>query len=98
MARQGPLSLWRSWHRRRMQRDDNRWWIEHLRTESDPKQNEQLRLSYDEHPLRLAGVIVADIFIDGEIQSLWTALRGPLGPDRPGAEDASRVRDFLQRS
>ncbi len=81
-----------------MQRDDNRWWIEHLRTESDPKQNEQLRLSYDEHPLRLAGVIVADIFIDGEIQSLWTALRGPLGPDRPGAEDASRVRDFLQRS
>jgi hypothetical protein len=58
-------------------------WIEHLRTESDPKENVQLRQSYDQHELRLAAVVVADIFIDGEIQSLWTALRSPLGPDRP---------------
>jgi hypothetical protein len=61
-------------------------------------QNVQLRESYDQHQLRLAAVVVADIFIDGELETLWAALRGPLGRDRPGSEDASRVRDFLRRS
>ena len=83
---------------RQIMREDNRLFIDHIRTESDPKQNEQLRQSYDQHPLRLAAVIVADIFVDDEIEILWGALRGPLGPDRPGAEDARRVRDFLRRS
>lgn len=88
----------RRWRWRQRRGKDDRIFIERIRTESDPKQNEQLRDSYDKHPLRLAAIIVGDIFVDGEIEVLWSALRGPLGPDRPGAEDASRVSDFLRRS
>jgi hypothetical protein len=88
----------KQWQWRQILRKDSRLFIDHIRTESDPKQNEQLRQSYDQHPLRLAAVIVADIFVDGEIEVLWAALRGPIGPDRLGAEDARKVRDFLRRS
>jgi hypothetical protein len=77
---------------------DDRDFVQHM-AESDVKDNHRLAESYDQHPLRLVAVVVADIFIDTDIGQLARALDGRL--KAPGYDQSSRrtrVRDMLRRA
>ncbi len=85
------------WQRRRLRTEDNRQFLQHL-AESDVEDNQRLAESYARYPLRLAAVVVSDVFMDTDIGHLWTALRRNLAPDRGLLRDRQRIRTFLHRA
>lgn len=77
--------------------EDNRRVLEHL-AQSDIRDNQRLAASYGEYPLRLVAVVVADAFMDTDIDHLSKTLVKRLAPDTQGRQDRERVRNLLRRA
>jgi len=81
-----------------MRISDDQHWIEHI-AESDVKDNQRLAESYKQHPLRLVAVVVADIFMDTDIDNLARSLDWRLkAPGYDQRKHRAQVRDMLRRA
>ncbi len=90
-----PIMLWR---RRQMRISDDRYWVKHL-AETDVKDNQRLRESYKQHPLRLVAVVIADIFMDTDIDKFARLLDRRLkAPGYDQRRHRAQVRDMLRRA
>jgi hypothetical protein len=77
---------------------DDRHFFAHL-AETDLKDNQRLAESYQQHPLRLVAVIIADVFMDTDIDELARSLdRRLTAPGYNQGENRQRVRDLLRRA
>jgi hypothetical protein len=90
-----PIKLWR---RRQMRISDDRYWIKHL-AETDVKDNQRLAESFKQHPLRLVAVVVADIFMDTDIDKLARLLDRRLkAPGYDQRRHRAQVGNMLRRA
>ncbi len=64
--------------------------------ESSRRDNERLRESYTRHPVRLVGVVTADLFLGDDIRRLAAHLRPILREDRFDFGGGMEVEEFLR--
>jgi hypothetical protein len=90
-----PITWWR-W--RQMRISDDRYWVGHI-AETDVKDNQRLAESYKQHPLRLVAVVVADIFMDTDIDKLARSIDPRLkAPGHDQRKHRAQVCDMLRRA
>lgn len=90
-----PINLWRQ---RQMRISDDRYWVKHL-AETDVKDNQRLAESFRQHPLRLVAVVIADIFMDTDIDKLARLLDRRLkAPGYDQRRHRAQVGNMLRRA